>query len=128
LLAATPSRQPKRELLDQKYFFDLEPHLKAPPRSADHFYILGAFSGEGALVKAGLFAKALIFGQILLGIGLIQMTEYMVRPKSLFRLLVIFKNRLYLCFLVSRMSPILWSRTPELEGNRNFFLNGICQQ
>lgn len=57
LLAATPSRQPKRELLDQKYFFDLQPHLKAPPRSADHFYILGTFTGEGALAKVGPLQK-----------------------------------------------------------------------
>lgn len=103
------------------YFFSTKKLIPIPtqristPQKADVLYILKNFSGSSLIEDVGFLDRTLILLKILLGLGLIQMWEFLLRPNNIFTLLFIFKNRLKLIAQLSQIRMVFLKQKAEPE-------------
>lgn len=111
----------KRFFLDQKNTVEIPVEKQTAASLLNQFIVLGKKSGTSSKIEyLSLFQKISLFFNIVLGIGLIQMSEFMLRPTSIISLVKIFTNRLKLFFKILNTNLYYWKRSSDLQANLLF--------
>jgi hypothetical protein len=112
----------QRFFLDHKAMTEisLERHAKTLP--FQNFIVLGVRKKNNVnhLTPLSPWVNLALFFNILLGIGLIQMSEFLLRPTSIPMIVRISINRLRLLRLIVKAKPLLWHRSQSLRDNLAF--------
>lgn len=114
----------RRIFLDQKSTLEIPVEKRGPVTTLDKFVVLGDRSNDLSDFKVlTFFQKLNLFFHIVLGTGLIQMSEFMLRPTNISSLIKIFINRVRLFSVILKADLSYWSRSPDLQVNLL-----LCQQ
>lgn len=125
LLAQLKHYTQKRFFLDEKTLMQFPEDRLAAPGTMNSFFILGSRENIISLKNLDFFKFIHLFINILLGIGIIQMAEFFVRPTNVLTLVKIFFNRIRLFRKILGVGPQLWLRSPSLKENLAYCKNSI---
>lgn len=115
----------KRLFLDEKKTYPFPKDQLAPPDTIKNFVILGPFKGRNKISPATGYFKFKFYFEFVLGIGLIQMAEFILRPDNITGILKIFYNRLRSLHLINQSSLYLWQRSGNLDEDVRFISDFI---
>lgn len=121
-------RQNKRFFLDDKLLVNIPNHKCAQPNALGFFYILDSRNGTNNTAGLNLKTAVLLFINIVFGVGIIQITEFFLRPTNLPILIKIFINRIRLFLKILRVRPQVWTREASLNENISYCANSILKR
>lgn len=120
-------RQNKRYFLDDKLLVDIPANKQAAANSLDFFYVLGCRETENKLVNFSFKDYVFLFVDIVFGVGMIQMAEFLIRPTNFQTLLKILINRFRLYYKILGFRPRVWERSSSLQKNINYCVESILK-
>jgi len=118
-------RQQRRSFLDQKSFVDIPENRIATPVVFGSLMILGPRHDRGDLCPSDFMQKFRLSVSIVLGLGLIQMWEFLLRLNNGASLLKIFFNRLRLVQFLWRQKTLVLNQWDSAEANFSFVGNQV---
>lgn len=126
--SGSSAREDSRCFLDNKLLVDIPINRRALPRHFDFFYILGHRNTENKVVSLGVKNYFFLFIDIVLGVGIIQMAEFLLRPTNIPTLFKILLNRVRLYFKIVRLHPQLWERSSSIKKNTSYCIESILNK
>jgi len=121
-------RVPRREYLDQKYMCDVPENRVSTPAHLNQFILLEERKYKNNISTLNLKEKTVFLFHLLLGTGLIQMWEYLVRPDNLFSLAQILCFRFQLYLHLQKKEFVVWKRAFDFSENWIFFQKHLLER
>lgn len=115
----------KRVFLDEKNTFSFNRTLVSKEKELTSFIKLSSISGSNTLSEAKNLEKVKVFFEIVLGLGLIQMVEFLIRIDNIYVLVRILKNRFLAYKLICKSEFLLWNRSGRLPYDIGFICDFI---
>ena len=120
-------RAPKREYLDKKFMYDVPENRISNPSPLNHFILLEEKKYTNKISPLTFKEKIYFLIHLLLGTGLIQMWEYLIRPDNVWTVLKILFFRLQLYLHLRRKDFVIWKRAFSFSENWTFFQKNILE-
>lgn len=124
----------KRFYLDQKYTLDIPQDKQGDVSYLNNFIMLHQRRGSDSKLQSLTWPqKSYLFIHIILGLGLIQMSEFLLRPTAVAPLFKILRNRFKLFLTVINSNILYWDRSTHIETNMTLCQdllrsNNICER